>query len=536
MESLAHTATRFDTSDQLSNFLTVVKCNISTFHRLSDSIDPNLRNQGAAPPSPKRARRNNGQRYRKIVEENPLELVKDCISARMISRFQTGWLEHGAAVEAANSTQPADKYVSLRDTAIEILDHVSDFVEEHKFSDAQFRWIEYNGGVVTFSLLTSLYNWLVTNELMVGNIQKKPVPRKVTVKITDVNGKRITMSSSMLNDARINPSLYPGVVEEGIEAVLENGWVKCLTCDSTGLRGQALEQRPIPPQEDHPYLKDCKCPLCGAALELWMVKVLEHTGFSFGSEVNTIRVICGAASCGLAPARFVPDTHWFSLDLKTLPARHPPLPSKLFGSPSPPYISTPLPFAKQCYSAALEWTCYTQSIHVDCATGVGPASNDSYMSPPLADADLARVPHARCPLHRIHDFKLAIVSSSCAATSRSPPHDAVPWVMRLPWQPTRYPKHTLSVARSRILRAVLCVALARLPANFTSPSLNDELRRWTWRAQFRADAPDTQRLTDVVDTVHFLRRCTIPTSNLHCFLLPARSRMLPLQALCVRML
>ncbi|KAF7342138.1 hypothetical protein MVEN_01801500 [Mycena venus] len=249
----------------------------------NDSIDPNLRNQGAALPSPKRVRGNDGQRYRKIVEENPLELVKDCISARMISRFQTGWLEHGTAVEAADPTQPAEKYVSLRDTAIEILDHVSDFVEEHKFSDAQFHWIEYDGGVVTFSLLTSLYNWLVTNELMVGNIQKKPVPRKVTedqvtVKITDEKGKRITMSSSMLNDARINPSLYPGVVEEGMDAVLEvlknrNGRVKCLTCDSTGLRGQALEQKPIPPQADDPYLKDCKCPLRGAALELWMVKM-----------------------------------------------------------------------------------------------------------------------------------------------------------------------------------------------------------------------------------------------------------------------
>lgn len=33
-----------------------------------------------------------------------------------------------------------------------------------------------------------------------------------------------------------------------------------------------MDSRPVPPVADHPFLNECKCPLNGAALELWMIK------------------------------------------------------------------------------------------------------------------------------------------------------------------------------------------------------------------------------------------------------------------------
>lgn len=102
----------------------------------------------------------------------------------------------------------------------------------------------------------------------------------------------ITLSGLELLKARTDASAYPGIVEAGmkpISAVLRNrvspvllplfsnpqpcqaGRHKCITCDS-GPRGAALDARADPPATDHPFLADCKCPLHGAALELWMIK------------------------------------------------------------------------------------------------------------------------------------------------------------------------------------------------------------------------------------------------------------------------
>ncbi|KAJ7629322.1 hypothetical protein B0H17DRAFT_1218241 [Mycena rosella] len=80
----------------------------------------------------------------------------------------------------------------------------------------------------------------------------------------------------MLIGARTDPSSYPGCVEVGMDTVSavltnRNNHQKCISCDT--LRGKALDERVIPPKADHLFLAGCKCPLCGAALELWMIKM-----------------------------------------------------------------------------------------------------------------------------------------------------------------------------------------------------------------------------------------------------------------------
>ncbi|KAJ7898923.1 hypothetical protein B0H14DRAFT_2556975 [Mycena olivaceomarginata] len=92
----------------------------------------------------------------------------------MTNRFLAAWLEHGATVEAADLTHTSEKFDGLCDGAVEIIDHTTDFAEGSQFSEEQFGWkIEYDGSAVTFSHLISLHKWLVANELMIGNIQKK---------------------------------------------------------------------------------------------------------------------------------------------------------------------------------------------------------------------------------------------------------------------------------------------------------------------------------------------------------------------------
>ncbi|KAJ7111109.1 hypothetical protein C8R44DRAFT_883545 [Mycena epipterygia] len=56
-----------------------------------------------------------------------------------------------------------------------------------------------------------------------------------------------------------------------------------------------------------------------------------------------------------------------------------------------------------------------------------------------------------------------------AATSRSRPHDAISWRMRLPWRPTQYPKQPLSVAYPLILRALLSIVAQHVLARTSNP-------------------------------------------------------------------
>ncbi|KAJ6543640.1 hypothetical protein DFH09DRAFT_1322098 [Mycena vulgaris] len=245
-------------------------------------IDPALSSSEAPPP--KKARGNDGQpRHRKIITVSPMDSVMDSITAPMLARFVKGWLTSETRVQAADPASPADGFSDLREAAADIFDMVLEVVERSKFAYEQLGWkIDYEGGPMQISHLTALHDWLVTAELMVGNIQKKPVlpPKKVAndepvVKIIH-DGKRVIMTRSMAIDARLTPSMYPGCVENGMTpviSVLTNraGKEKCITCD--GVRGQALTSKPAPPKKDGSYLTDCKCPVRGAALELWMIKM-----------------------------------------------------------------------------------------------------------------------------------------------------------------------------------------------------------------------------------------------------------------------
>ncbi|KAJ7794000.1 hypothetical protein B0H14DRAFT_2622298 [Mycena olivaceomarginata] len=139
---------------------------------------------------------------------------------------------------------------------------------------------------------------------MVGNIQKKPAPapQKPPKDHSDVtithNGKRVKMTQKMLGDACMDPSMYPGCVKAGMDIIKEvlknrNGRVKYITCDKGGTRGKAINDRPVPPKADHPYLEGCKCPLHGVALELWMIKVtagMAGVPQSGGEEVTARRL------------------------------------------------------------------------------------------------------------------------------------------------------------------------------------------------------------------------------------------------------
>ncbi|KAJ6456577.1 hypothetical protein DFH09DRAFT_1349940 [Mycena vulgaris] len=245
-------------------------------------IDPAL--SGSEAPPPKKARGNDGQpRHRKIITVSPMESVMDSITASMLARFVKGWLTSETRVQAAHPASPADGFSDLREAAADIFDMVLEVVERSKFAYEQLGWkIDYEGDPMEISHLTALHDWLVTAELMVGNIQKKPVlpPKKVTsdepiVKIIH-DGKKVIMSRSMAIDARLAPSVYPGCVENGMApviSVLTNraGKENCITCD--GVRGQALTSKPAPPKKDGSYLTDCKCPVRSAALELWMIKM-----------------------------------------------------------------------------------------------------------------------------------------------------------------------------------------------------------------------------------------------------------------------
>lgn len=176
--------------------------------------------------------------------EDPLETVKESINAPMLVRFLSLWIKHGTKVEAADPTQLAAKFSDLCEAAADIIDHVTDIAQRSEFSVEQLKWeIKHDGGPVKFSHLISLHDWLVTTGLMVGNIQQKPAPKKGSfvpqfiLKHTDIilisvvndrpaikifhDGKEVEMTAKMINDARLNPSMYPGCVEAGLDVVSE---------------------------------------------------------------------------------------------------------------------------------------------------------------------------------------------------------------------------------------------------------------------------------------------------------------------------
>ncbi|KAJ6607788.1 hypothetical protein B0H10DRAFT_1955924 [Mycena sp. CBHHK59/15] len=121
----------------------------------------------------------------------------------MLSRFLNGWLTHGTTIESADPSSTADEFLDLHDAAEETINQVLYVAAQSKFSHE-------------VSHLTALHDWLITAGLMVGNTQKKPPPPP-----------------------------------------RKSGGQKCITCGSSGPRGQALTSRPVPPNEDRLYLEDC---------------------------------------------------------------------------------------------------------------------------------------------------------------------------------------------------------------------------------------------------------------------------------------
>ncbi|KAJ7121156.1 hypothetical protein C8R44DRAFT_920916 [Mycena epipterygia] len=199
-------------------------------------------------------------------EIEPIEAVAESINSRVLTRFSNGLVTHGTAVEATGPTSTADTFPSLRDAAQDIIDQVEDVASKSNLSHSQLKWkVDCNGGPLKVSHLLALRDWLLTCDLMVANIQRKPAPieKKVLAKAKAikilVDGKLVTMDATMCIDARRDASMYPGCIENGMEPVKEV------------LTNRAMAARPDP--EEHQFLKDCKCPLSGAALELWMLKM-----------------------------------------------------------------------------------------------------------------------------------------------------------------------------------------------------------------------------------------------------------------------
>lgn len=105
--------------------------------------------------------------------------IKDHITATMLANFVNKWLENATEVEATEGTRTADRFIDLRDSAVDIMERVAEVAEQYGFSDEQLQWeIQYDGGAVNISHLTSLHDWLVATGLMIGNIQMKPAVKK----------------------------------------------------------------------------------------------------------------------------------------------------------------------------------------------------------------------------------------------------------------------------------------------------------------------------------------------------------------------
>ncbi|KAJ7778007.1 hypothetical protein DFH07DRAFT_766222 [Mycena maculata] len=212
-------------------------------------------------------------RHRKLPD--PMVIATDTISARMLTDFTQGFGAHREELHAADPSSNAREFLQL--DALEgvtelIMEKVLKAVEDAKIEHTKFKW-EINwecGGDIEILHILQVHEWLVA----VGLMTRAP---------TVPDGKRALSSKTnkMVFEARMDAARHPGCVEAGLEPVMammknrSNKW-KCITCDSGGPRGKALAGRPIPPREDRPFLEDCKCPVRGAALELWMIKMTAH--------------------------------------------------------------------------------------------------------------------------------------------------------------------------------------------------------------------------------------------------------------------
>ncbi|KAJ7719361.1 hypothetical protein DFH07DRAFT_784677 [Mycena maculata] len=233
-------------------------------------------------------------RHRKLPD--PMVIATDAISARMLTDFTQGFGAHREELHATDPSSNAREFLQL--DALEgvtelIMEKVLKAAEDAKIEHAKFKW-EINwecGGDIEILHILQVHEWLVAVELMTraptvpavpdGKRARSSKTNAPVVRIRNEDGKLVTFTDKMVFEARMDAARHPGCVEAGLEPVMammknrSNKW-KCITCDSGGPRGKALAGRPIPPREDRPFLEDCKCPVRGAALELWMIKMTAH--------------------------------------------------------------------------------------------------------------------------------------------------------------------------------------------------------------------------------------------------------------------
>ncbi|KAJ7728386.1 hypothetical protein B0H16DRAFT_1470557 [Mycena metata] len=273
------------TPERLSKAILDARAAAAAAAQQDPPIDPALKDS-ELPPA-KKSRANDGQSmHRKIIEENPIDVVADAISPRMISTFTTHWRTYEIQLHKADPSMSAEGFEDLYEAATDIIDRVEHIVEKTGLSYAALKWNlkrATDGGPVQVSDVITLRQWLIASGAMVGDIPPASVPAPAAKKVSTeptikiwVDGKKRTMTSAMMTEARKDPKAYPGCVEAGMKtvaAVLKNrsGREKCVSCDS--MRGKALESRPAPHPDDGEFLAQCKCPLRGAALELWMIKM-----------------------------------------------------------------------------------------------------------------------------------------------------------------------------------------------------------------------------------------------------------------------
>ncbi|KAJ7727070.1 hypothetical protein B0H16DRAFT_1735334 [Mycena metata] len=218
-------------------------------------IDPALNN--SEPPPAKKGRANDGQ---------PMHRKINSIPGRIISAFTTAWREDEIQVQKADPSLGAEGFGNLYQAAIEIMDRVKYTAEKAGLSYEDLKWnITYtDGGAVQVSDLIALRQWLIASGAMVDDIQPASVPALAVKKVSAEPTIKIwvDMDNDFGDDDR-SP--------EGPQSVSWSGREKCVSCDS--VRGKALESRPAPHPDDGEFLAQCKCPLQGAALELWMIKM-----------------------------------------------------------------------------------------------------------------------------------------------------------------------------------------------------------------------------------------------------------------------
>ncbi|KAJ7843255.1 hypothetical protein B0H13DRAFT_2412865 [Mycena leptocephala] len=256
-----------------------------------------------------------------------------------------------------------------------------------------------------------------------------------------------------------------------------------------------------------------------------------------------VRAICGAASCGLAPSRLDPDTCYshaarcfrrscldlyldVAMRVRPLPSASTPMPKRSPPHPIAPGLTgqmlkeaPPPPAPYFTSSSAPRFVVRGAVLYPQFELILRPRSdrafNDASIHPRRSPTPTQRGPLRTSSSGVVTDTNTEYTLSNDAGS----PLDWPSYRARRPPVPPRLdlspatsqgectflvstrsiPSTPLSAARPRILRVVLPVAISSGCLAGPGP------------ARLRADAPDTQRLTDVVDTVRLRHLQSVET-------------------------